>query len=135
MPTERLMTWEEAVAWLRAQAEYRDLVEACFYDDPLIEAAQRYLKSTEWTAVRKFLPTPSGVALDVGAGRGISSYALAQDGWKVTAIEPDRSDTVGAGAIRRLANEASLAIQVIETWGEKLPFADQSFDLVHCRQV
>lgn len=129
------LTWEQAVQSLRQQPESQQLVKACFYDDPLIEAARRYAACTEWSAVRRLITAPIGQALDIGAGRGISSFALASDGWHVTALEPDGSDIVGAGAVRRLAREASLNIEVVEKWGEKLPFDNASFDLVHCRQV
>jgi SAM-dependent methyltransferase len=129
------ISWEEAVTWLKNQPDQAELVRSCFFDDPLIEAAKRYYSSTEWQAVRQFLPTTPGIALDLGAGRGISSYALACDGWRTTALEPDASDIVGAGAIRALAKETGLSIQVKENWGEQLPFADETFDLVHARQV
>lgn len=128
-------TWEEAVADLKSRPDAQALVKACFYDDPLVAAADRYWRSSEWAAVRHLLPASVGTALDVGAGRGISSYALARDGWRVTALEPDPSPLVGAGAIRRLADEACLDIDVVQEWGEELPFSDASFDLVHCRQV
>lgn len=133
--TDATMNWEQAVAWLRAQPDQQDLVRACFFDDPLLESARRFHASTEWRATRALLPTPPGRSLDVGAGRGIASFALAQDGWDVTALEPDPSPLVGAGAIRALAAEAGLAIHVEEQWGEALPFADASFDAVLCRQV
>src|SRR3989304_10231248 len=97
------MTWEEAVLWLKQQPDQTELVKACFFDDPLIETAERYYKSSEWEAVRELIPNPQGKALDLGAGRGISSYALAKDGWDTTALEPDKSKIVGAGAIRSLA--------------------------------
>lgn len=121
--------------WLRSQPDQQELVRAAFYDDPLIDAARRYAACTEWSAVRILIGRPTGRALDIGAGRGISSYALASDGWDVTALEPNDSDLVGAGAIRRLASEAALQIDVVEKWGEDLPFGNASFDLVHCRQV
>jgi SAM-dependent methyltransferase len=130
-----LSSWEEAVAWLRSQPDQADLIRACFYDDPLREAAERYYNSTEWQAVRLLLPRASGLALDLGAGRGISSYALARDDWQVCALEPDPSHLVGAGAIRSLALEANLEIQVEQKWGESLPYPDAMFDLVHGRQV
>ena len=131
----KLSSWEEAVVWLRGQPEQRDLVRACFYDDPLQAAAERYYASTEWQAIRALIKGKRGLALDLGAGRGISSYALGRDGWRVNALEPDPSDVVGSGAIRALARNANLDIQVEQTWGESLPYPDATFDLVHARQV
>lgn len=128
-------TWEEAVLWLREQDDQMELVKAAFYDDPLLDAAKRYAQSSEWLAVQKLFSEERGKALDVGAGRGISSYALAGDGWHVTALEPDLSKVVGAGAIRSLAQDSGRSIEVVETWGESLPFPDDSFDLVYCRAV
>ena len=128
-------TWEEAVIWLRAQPDQQELVQACFFDDPLIDAAERYYASSEWAAARQLVGRAGGRALDVGAGRGISSYALARDGWQVTAVEPDPSAVVGAQAISQLAAASHLTIEVVREWGEALPFPDASFDLVYGRQV
>jgi len=121
--------------WLKAQPDQQELVRACFYDDPLKESAERYYHSTEWLAVQNILVSAShGKALDIGAGRGISSYALARDGWSVTALEPDNSKIVGSGAIKQLP-QANLDITVVEEYGENLPFEDNSFDLVYGRAV
>jgi SAM-dependent methyltransferase len=128
-------TWEDAVLWLRSQPDQAELVRACFYDDPLAAAAERYYRSSEWAAVRALLPPGPGLALDLGSGRGISAYALARDGWRVVALEPDPSAIVGAGAIRALSTESGLDIEVVEERGEQLPFSDSRFALVHCRQV
>ena len=135
MSTIPKVTWEEAVQWLRDQPDKQDLVQWCFFDDPLIEAAQRFHGSSEWRATRALLPATPGVALDLGAGRGIASYALAVDGFRTSALEPDPSHLVGAGAIRNLAWEAKIPITVVEEWGESLPFQDAAFDVVLCRQV
>lgn len=135
MNAETFGSWEQAVRWLLTQPEHRLLCEACYYDRPALGAAQRFWVSDEWVALRAHMPREKGTALDVGAGMGVASYALARDGWRTVALEPDASDLVGAGAIRRLATESGLAIEVAQEWGESLPFADASFDLVHARQV
>jgi len=128
-------TWESAVVWLRNQPDRRQLVLDAYYDDPLLAAAKRYHQSDEWREIAALLRGHGGKALDVGAGRGIASYALAREGFAVTALEPDPSAVVGSAAIRSLAAEAALPIDVVEQWSERLPFADGEFDVVFARAV
>lgn len=132
---KQFSTWEYAVQWLRSQPDRQDLILGAYYDDPLIGAARRYWESHEWEEIRRFLGKTKGQALDVGAGRGIASYALAREGFAVTALEPDSSSLVGAGAIRSLAEESGLAITVIQDFSENLPFADGQFDIAFARAV
>ena len=132
---KRFHTWEQAVQWLREQPEQQELVLAAYYDDPLAAAADRYWRSEEWQAIRPLLPSTPGRALDVGAGRGIASYALAKEGFAVTALEPDASALVGAQAIRCLADASGLPIEVTQEFSERLPFADAQFDVVFARAV
>ena len=135
MNAENGMSWEQAVLQFRANPANAAMARACFYDDPLTAAAQRYAGSTEWSAVRGWMHQPPGSALDLGAGRGITAFALARDGWTVTALEPNASDVVGAGAIRQLAWATGVPIQVVQQPAEVLPFGDAQFDLVLCRAV
>jgi SAM-dependent methyltransferase len=129
-------SWGQTVQWLREQPDQLELILAGYYDDPLVNAATRYWQSEEWREIRKFLPNGVGAqALDVGAGRGIASFALAKDGFDVTALEPDCSDLVGAEAIRNLAREQNLRILISQESSERMPFADGSFDLVFGRAV
>ena len=123
------------MARLVAEPDQRDLVRAAYLDPPLDAAARRYHASPEWQAIHAFLPSVPGTALDLGAGNGIASHALARDGWVVMALEPDPSLTVGAGAIRALAASNSLAITVLDAEGEAIPLPDGSVDLVFARQV
>ncbi|MCC7118158.1 MAG: methyltransferase domain-containing protein [Anaerolineales bacterium] len=129
------VSWEQAVLTLRAQPEQQELVRACYYDDPLTLAAERYRLSAEWQAVLKALPQSKGQALDVGAGRGISSYALASAKWQVDALEPDSSQIVGRGAIERLAQETQLPIKTLAGFAEAVPADNNRYDLVYGRQV
>ena len=131
----KLSSWEEAVVWFRNQPEQQQVARDAYYDDPLVDAAARYHASEEWRAVSKLLHGRRGRALDIGAGRGIASYALARDGFAVTALEPDPSEIVGAAAIRMLAQDAGIDIDIVEEVSERLPFADASFDVVFARAV
>jgi SAM-dependent methyltransferase len=132
---ENTISWEDAVRTLINDREKQALVEACYFDSPLASAAERYHQSDEWQAMRDLIGSPRGTAVDIGAGNGIVSFALARDGWKTIAVEPDPSDLVGAGAIRRLAAEQGVSISVIDGFGEGLPLADNSVDLAIARQV
>jgi SAM-dependent methyltransferase len=128
------VTWEDAVRWFMAQPEHADLAKAAYFGDPL-QAARRYHASAEFAEILKLIPKPAGRALDLGAGNGILSYALAKEGWQVTAVEPDPSMLVGAGAIRALGTEQGVKIEVIEAFGEAIPLEAAGFDLVMARQV
>lgn len=135
-PAPRFGRWEDAVRWLMEQPDQQDLVRACYFDRSAEAAAKRYRESSEWQAVRPLLPQGTSLrALDLGAGNGIASAALAAEGFAVDALEPDPSDLVGAGAIRALAKSESLPIRVHQGYGEALPFADAHFDVVVARQV
>jgi SAM-dependent methyltransferase len=130
------MTWEDAILWLRAQDDQRELVRQCYYDDPLEAAAERFFSSAEWMATCRLLRShlPCRV-LDVGAGRGIVSYAFARTGCSVTAVEPGASTIVGRGAIQRLMARMATPVRVVDARGEALPFGDGAFDVVYGRAV
>ena len=128
-------TWEEAVAALLEDREGSALAHECYFDGTAWEAGKRYWASDEWRAVRPLLPAATGSALDVGAGRGIASYALARDGWKVHAVEPDPSGLVGTGAIKSLVAATGYPIEICQAFGEQLPFESGRFSLIIARQA
>ena len=130
------LTWEEAVRWYRAQPGNEAEVSNNYFDLPVRQAAERYAVSEEFTEVSRLLGLGQGKQiLDLGAGNGIASFALARNGWLVTALEPDESKEVGAGAIHEIVEQTGLPINVVQEFGERLPFADESFDAIHARQV
>lgn len=129
------MTTEEAVLLLRRDPTQSDLLRDSYLDGDVPEAARRFAGSAEFAEVLRLVGDVSGrTVLDLGAGTGVASYAFATAGARrVVALEPDPSDVVGQGAIRRLGRPD--VIQIIEAWGEKLPFPPGEFDLVYARQV
>ena len=135
MSTPKL-TWEEAVTWLKNHPDKQALVKFCYYDDPIEEAAERFFQSEEWQAIEKKLsPYLPGKVLDLGAGRGISSYAFAKIGCQVTSLEPDPSSIVGHQAIESLIEKTGLSIELATEYGETLLFPDNHFDIVYGRAV
>ncbi len=135
MSTAAKLSWEEAVTSLLGRPECRQLMLDSYLDRPVQDAVRRYAASSEWRALQRLLPRTPGRALDIGAGNGILSCALARAGWQVVALEPDPSPLVGAEAIRNVAALESLEIQVVQATCESMPLPDASMDLVVARQV
>lgn len=130
------ISWEEAVRWFRTQADHAQAVCDNYFDLPVENAAERYERGEEFAEVLRLLGNGNGrMVLDLGAGNGIASMALASNGWSVTAVEPDPSDEVGAGAIRSLAQDSGLDVSLVQCDGERLLLPDATFDAVHARQV
>lgn len=130
------MTIDEAVRHFRATAQYARVIEDSFLDRDVERAARRFAASAEFAAVLSMLgdAIKGAVVLDLGAGTGISSYAFLQAGArKVIALEPDASDEVGQGAIRRLG--LGDRVDVVTAFGESMPIESESVDIVYCRQV
>lgn len=138
------ISWEEAVAKIKSDETFKKLVIDSFFDDPVTSAAERFYNGGEWNAARELIAgffsqnyEPHKMkAIDIGAGRGIASYALARDGWNVTALEPCGSESVGNLAIQKIIDGFNIKnISISSDYGESLKFADGAFDLVYMRQA
>ena len=135
------MTWEETVIHFRSQLKNKQISKDAYLEEDLVQNIERFKNSEEWTETLKeivsLIPNKNNIkVLDIGAGNGISSLAFTLSGYEVTSLEPNTSNTVGSGAIKFLANHYQLNnINVVEAFGENLPFEDESFDVVYGRQV
>lgn len=133
------MTWEETIQYIRTKPEYAYLVEKAYFEADLPLNVERFKASEEFIEtlklVRKY-QTNGKTLLDIGCGNGISAISFALDNYQVTAVEPDPSQTIGAGAIRKLVAHYKLSnIQVYEAFAEDIQFSSESFDIVYVRQA
>lgn len=132
------MTWEETIRFIRTQPEYNYLVDKAYFEEDLSLNVERFKQSEEFIETLKLLkqyqPNAKKI-LDIGSGNGISAVAFALEGYDVVTIEPDTSDTVGAGAIRKLKTHYNLTnLEVYEAYAEELQLPNESFDIVYARQ-
>jgi ubiquinone/menaquinone biosynthesis C-methylase UbiE len=132
------MTWEETIKFIRTQSEFKDLVAKAYFEEDLPLNVERFRSSSEFIEtlqlLKEYQPNAKKI-LDIGSGNGISAVALALEGYNVISIEPDSSDTVGAGAIRKLKTHYNLSnLKVFEAFAEKLQLPSENFDIVYSRQ-
>lgn len=127
---------DQALEELRALPEMLQLLEDSYLDRDQVSAAARFADSSEFSAVLALIPRPleNMTVLDLGAGTGIASFAFDRSGVeRVIALDPSFSPLTG---LRSAAySPRSTAVQRACAWGEALPIADHSIDVVYCRQV
>jgi ubiquinone/menaquinone biosynthesis C-methylase UbiE len=133
------MNWHETIEYIRSESSYNQLVEEAYFSPDLKANVELFRNSSEFIATLQLLKSLNingeSRLLDVGAGNGISSIAFALEGYKVTALEPDVSDTIGAGAIKKLKELYKLtALDIVSSYGEDMPFENDYFDIVFARQ-
>ena len=131
-------TWEQAIEIMRKDPEHQKLIYDSYLTSDFEDNCRRFHASSEFSEVlrliKELLPAAQTV-LDIPAGNGIASYAFAKSAFKVTAIEPDPSASVGRGAIEYVREKESLHnIEIVDAYGENLPFPDEAFDVVYVRQ-
>jgi ubiquinone/menaquinone biosynthesis C-methylase UbiE len=133
------MTWEEIIISARKNPEYQEVIRQSYLEENLAENVERFRKSEEFIETCKILSEkgePAGLKLlDIGCGNGISAISFSLLGYDVTAMEPDQSETVGTGAIRKLALHYKLSLNIINGVGEQLALPGNCFDIVYLRQT
>lgn len=120
------MTWHETIEYIRKDKNYSQLVKDAYFSENLKANVELYRATEEFketlNELRMMNDSPSLNILDLGAGNGISTIAFALEGYKVTALEPDTSDTIGAGAIRKLTELYHLKnVDILECYAEDIP--------------
>lgn len=132
------MTWEATILYARTRPEYEDLINNAYYSESLQGNVERYRKNPEFHATLKLIESyaPSAKSiLDIGAGNGISTIAFALEGYSVTAVEPDPSNVVGAGAIRTLIARYNLKhVNIIQKPAEEIAGKEERYDVIFARQ-
>ena len=133
------MTWEETIQYIRLKPEFKELVEHAYFEEDLKLNVERFQKSEEFIEtlkiINEFAPNTKKI-LDIGSGNGVSTISLALKGYQLTSVEPDSSDTIGAGAINKLKSFYKLNnVDVFEAYAEDIKFNDNTFDLVYVRQA
>jgi SAM-dependent methyltransferase len=130
-------SWEEAIEILREDPVHRQLIRDAYLTSDLLGNCRRFAASAEFAEtlrlIKAYRPNARDV-LDIPAGNGIATFALAKAGFNVTAVEPDPSASVGRGAIASCLAAEHLEARVVDAFGEKLPFEAASFDVVYVRQ-
>jgi ubiquinone/menaquinone biosynthesis C-methylase UbiE len=132
------MTWEETILYIRQLSDYHHVVREAYLGENLIENVERFRASEEFEETKILLKQYHSQAeslLDIGSGNGISAVAFALEGYKVTAVEPDTSETIGAKAITTVSSHFQQEVTVLESYAEDLPLEDESFDVVYARQA
>jgi ubiquinone/menaquinone biosynthesis C-methylase UbiE len=133
------MTWDETIKYIRTQPEFKDLIIHAYFDDNLQHNVARFSESEEYKEtlkhIKSYAPEAKSI-LDIGCGNGISAINFALKGYQVTAVEPDKSDTVGSGAIKNLKAFYKLEnIEIFEAYAEEINFKKNTFDMVYIRQA
>lgn len=129
-------TWEEAIEILRRSPEHQELIFNAYLTEDIAANCERFFNSAEFGAAKALLQefAPGRRVLDMPAGNGIATYAFSKSGFDVVAVDPNPSETVGRGATAKALAGSGLHAEIVDAYGENLPFPSASFDAVYVRQ-
>lgn len=128
----------DVLAALRRLPDGAQIIADNFLDDAIEVAAERFCNSEEWrTTVATLQLVPGMTVLDYGAGRGLASFALAQAGCNVVAIDINASQDAGLGMMRSadIFQPYRQQIQPVVADGEYIAVQADRFDIVYCREA
>ncbi|WP_165360540.1 class I SAM-dependent methyltransferase [Candidatus Chloroploca sp. Khr17] len=128
----------DVLAALRSLPNGEEIIADNFLYEDIDLAVEQFGQSQEWdTTIAMLKPEPGMMVLDYGAGRGLASFAFAQAGCKVVAIDINASQDAGLGMMRSAAIFQSYRqqIQPIVADGEYIAVQADRFDIVYCREA
>jgi SAM-dependent methyltransferase len=96
------------------------------YDDSLPPHVVEHYLAKRVAFVRQHVAP--GLALDVGCGTGVMAERLSRAGYDVVGADPFRG-------MLRYSRQRRPDLMAVAATGERLPFADDTFDLVYCIAV
>jgi SAM-dependent methyltransferase len=130
------MTSTETLQNLLKDPQHRESLRLGYLGGSPLEDAELFSNSAEFAETLKLLGggIEGKIIADIGAGRGIATYAFAKAGaGRIYAVEPDTTDWVGGGAIPSLGYTDR--IEIVPSYGEDIGLPDEAVDVVYCRQV
>lgn len=140
--TEATEYLPEAAAWVSAtdslsrDPQMSELLKAAYMVGDSDELLAAFLASAEWREIRRLLPDPPAVIMELGSGRCVLASALAAAGYSVAGVEPCLGGDVGAQAGQSfLASQVRAEAVVVAAVAEALPVASGSIDVVIERQM
>ncbi|MBA2276981.1 MAG: methyltransferase domain-containing protein [Chloroflexia bacterium] len=96
------------------------------YDESLPAHVVEHYLAKRVAFIRQYVPP--GRALDIGCGTGVVAERLSREGYDVVGVDPFRG-------MLRYVRQRRPDLLAIAANGERLPFADNTFDLVYCIAV
>lgn len=127
MEAEGWVTYHKDLGIYEIVPESVDLKIPYYPEDPWIGIARSFDM-----ALSELNLTGSETILDLGAGRGWAAKEFAKRGCRVVALDVVPDENVGLGRAKALMDHAGVYFDRLIGDGEKLPFFEDSFDLVFC---
>lgn len=106
------------------QTDFDTVADA--YDDSLPHHVMDHYLAKRVAFIRQHVPP--GRTLDVGCGTGVLAAKLSEEGYDVTGVDPFR------GMLTHM-KQRNADLTAVHAFGERLPFANDAFDLTYCVAV
>lgn len=108
-----------------------NLIYSTYTSKSKVDELQQKNRDSEWESIADFI-TPNSAFLDVGCGTGYSMVkAKSQKNCNVSGIDPNP----GQHGVGRFSAELNLSPYIKQGFSEKIPFEDNSFDVVYSSHV